>query len=580
MRNINYITWLSLLCCLIVVRTNGQEISQSERDSIFMTALRDELRRNMEGLEDPEAGKPFFISYSLLNGIMTHSEAVMGALTGSSSVDIGDWYLRLMMGSYERNDENFVDPLASPERASLIQLPCPVESDYSSIRKAFWWNTDNVFRSATRNYITKLRALEEFPLDEESAKLPDYSRADAVKIAIPGSITRISKKQTDEIARDLSSVFRNYEGIYRSEASVTAFSSTVYMVNAEGSEVRIPLNLCMVIVMAQVKTQDDEILSDQITFIASLPASLPPADTMKQAAVKLGEYLLQIKRASESQEEYIGPVLLLHQASSDAFLYGLFGGENNLIAVREPLVYNMKKSMVPREKVSFETRMGKRIISRDLTVTAFPRLEQYNGTELLGSLQVDAEGVVPPEEILLVENGMLKNLLCSRIPTPKIDRSNGHNRIGFRAGGFGFEDAPSVISISTSAGYSHTGLEQQLATLGNEKGLESVYMIRPLIVSASYSPLFFYRLDLPSGEKTLVKPLHLTGISINDLNKRIFASKSLFVNNTLFGTFSQGSGGYPEGVPVSMIVPDALLLEEITLQPSAGGMELGFPMLE
>ena len=53
-----------------------------------------------------------------------------------------------------------------------------------------------------------------------------------------------------------------------------------------------------------------------------------------------------------------------------------------------------------------------------------------------------------------------------------------------------------------------------------------------------------------------------------------------YVTNTFFGSFSQAGGSYMNGVPVSMIVPDALLLEEITLQPSAGGMDLGFPMLE
>jgi len=574
------ITGLALLCCLFSFKATGQEISQGERDSIFITAIRDELKRSLAGLEDAEAGKPFFISYSLLNGVMTNSEAVMGSLTKSSSDDAGDWYLRLMMGNYDCNDENFIDPLAGPERSSRIQIACPVEPDYWGIRKAFWWNTDNVFRSAVKNYKNKLRALKEFPLDEETEKISDYTRADPVKISIPGSIVRISKQQTENLAKELSSVFRNAEGIYRSEASVTAFSSTVYMVNTEGSEVRIPFNLCMVNIMAQVKTEEEEILSDHLTFFAPLLASLPPVDTMKQAAVRLGEYLVQLKNAAESREEYNGPVLLFNQASSNAFLSGLFGGENNLIASREPLVYNMKKSMVPREKIAFETKIEKRIISRDLSVTALPRLERYDGVDLMGSLQVDAEGIIPPEEILLVQDGILKNLLCNRVPTPKIAHSNGHHRIGFRMGGFAFQDAPSVISISPAIAYDHARLEQQLISLGREKSFESVYIIRPLILSANYSPLCFYRLDISSGEKTLVRPLQLNSITMNDLNKQIYASDNRYVTNTFFGSFSQAGGSYMNGVPVSMIVPDALLLEDITLEPAAGGMDMGFPMLE
>ena len=167
-----------LLCCLFSFKANGQEISQGERDSIFITALRDELKRSLAGLEDAEAGKPFFISYSLLNGVMTNSEAVMGSLTESSSDDVGDWYLRLMMGSYDAMMKISLIPWPVRTRPSRIQIACPVEPDYWGIRKAFWWNTDNVFRSAVKNYKNKLRALKEFPLDEETEKLPDYTRAE------------------------------------------------------------------------------------------------------------------------------------------------------------------------------------------------------------------------------------------------------------------------------------------------------------------------------------------------------------------------------------------------------------------
>ena len=574
------ISFLLLLCCLYVNKAYGQEMSQVTRDSIFISALRDELKRSLTGLEDTETGKPFFISYSLLNGVLTGSEATLGALTESASLDVGDWYLRLMMGSYERNDENFIDPLAVPNGSNPVDIACPVEPDYWGIRKAFWWNTDKLFRSAAKNYKNKLQAIKEFPLDDETEKLPDYTRAEAVKISLPGSIVAISRKETDNLVKDLSAVFRNMDGIHKSSVSVTAVSSTVYMVNSEGSEVRMPLNLSAVYISVQVKTADEEILGDNLTFLAPLISSLPSVDTMKQAAIRLGQYLIQLKNAAESREEYNGPVLLFNQASANAFLSGLFISENSLIASREPLVYNLKKSMVPREKIAFETKLDKRIISKDLTVIALPHLEQYNGVNLIGNLKVDAEGIVPPEEILLVENGILRNLLSNRVPTPRVPQSNGHSRMGVSMGGFAFQEAPSVIKISTAISYRYADLLQQLTSLANEKGLEYVYIIKPLITTANYSPLCFYRLNIHSGEEKLVKPLHLNNINMNDLNKRLYVSNNIFINNTLFGSFSTFGGSFTDGIPVSMIVPDALLLEDITLQPSGGGMDNGFPMLE
>ncbi|MBN2764414.1 MAG: hypothetical protein JXR41_15075 [Bacteroidales bacterium] len=575
-----YISFILLLCCLHFDFLYTQEIPQAERDSIFITALRDELKRSMEGLEDPEAGKPFFISYSLLNGVLTSSEAVLGALTESSSVDIGDWYLRLMMGSYARNDENFIDPLANPDIPGRIQIACPVEPDYWGIRKAFWWNTDNVFRSAVRNYKNKLGAIKEFPLDAETDNLADYTKADAVKISIQGSVAGLPRQKAENLVKDVSSVFRDVKDIYRSAASLTAMSATVYIINTEGSEIRIPLNLCLVNITVQVKTGDEEILSDNLTYMAPFFSFLPPADTLKKDALRLGEYLLQLKNATKTRTEYNGPVLLFNHASANAFLYGLFDDENKLIAIREPLVYNMKKSMSSSDVLPFEARMDKRIISKNLTVTALPHLQHFNGIHLMGHVPVDAEGIIPPDEIVLVQDGVLKNLLNNRIPTPKMPQSNGHHRIGVRTGGFTFQDAPSVISISATTKFSHAGLIQHLISIGKEKGLESVYIIRPLIVTATYSPLCFYRLDILSGEQTLVKPLQLNQVTMNDLNKRIYVSDSICVTNVLFGSFMRSGGDFLDGIPVSMIVPDALLLEEVALQPSGNGMGYGFPMLD
>jgi hypothetical protein len=245
-------------------------------------------------------------------------------------------------------------------------------------------------------------------------------------------------------------------------------------------------------------------LSDNLSFMAPwyLPASRRFDET---GGSPVGEYLLKEKR-SVSGEEYYGPVLMAHQAISNAFLSGLFGTDNSLIASREPLVYNMKKSMVPREKTAFETRLDKRILSKDLSVTALPVLEEYNGIALMGNVKVDAEGVLPPEEIVLVQNGVLKNLLSDRVPTPKVLQSNGHHRIGVRMGGFTFQTAPSVIKVSTTSPYSHADLKKQLINLAREKGLEYAYILRPLIASANYSPLCYYRLELQTGEEKLVRP--------------------------------------------------------------------------
>ncbi len=554
----------------------GQEITQVMRDSIFISALRDELTRNLSSLEDPETGKPFFISYCMLNGVLTSAQAMMGALTESSASEIGDWYLRLMMGSYERNDENFIDPLSRQQDEYSVQIGCPIEPDYWGIRKAFWWNTDNVFRSAVKNYKNKLQAIKEYPLDPETDKLPDYTRSEPVKIIVPGSIYNVSKQQAESIVKEISGLFRNNSEIEQSVASFTSISSAVYMVNSEGSEVRIPLNLSVLNITLGVRDDEDEMLSENITYLAHSVELLPAIDSIKQAAFQLGKYLLELKNIDKRSEEYNGPVLLMKQAAAYGFLSALFEGDNKLFASREPLVYSMKKNLLQRDKQSVEAKFDKRIVSKDISVTVHPHLEEYDGIMLMGNIIVDAEGVVPPDQITLIENGILKNLLSNRIPTPKISRSNGHCRFGFRLGGFMLDDAPSIVKVSAAVTHSHAGLKQQLINLAEERGLEYAYIIKPLIPSANYSPLCFYQVELTTGREKLVRPFVYNDITLNDLNKKIFLSNQTYVTNILFGSYSQYGSNFSAGFPVSMITPDALLIEDINFSRLSDNIDFDY----
>lgn len=569
-------TWIFFVCTENCIPLKGQESAQAMRDSIFISALRDELTRSINNLVDPEAGKPFFISYCMLNGVLTSAQAMMGALTESSAVDVGDWYLRLMMGSYERNDENFVDPLNQQQNEYNIQIGCPIEPDYWGIRKAFWWNTDNVFRSAVKNYKNKLQAIKEYPLDPETDKLPDYTKSEPVKVWIPGSIYDVSVKQAESIVKELSGLFRNNNEVEQSVASFTAMSSTVYMINSEGSEVRIPLNISVLNITLGVRDDEDEMMHENVTFIAPSVESLPAIDSMKQAALQLGKYLLELKNLDKRPEEYNGPVLLMNQAVAYGFLSALFEGDNKLIASREPLVYSMKKNLLQRDKQSVETKFDRRIVSKDLTVTVHPHLNKYEGTELMGNVIVDAEGVIPPDQITLIENGILKNLLSNRIPTPKVPHSNGHYRFGFRMGGFVLDDAPSIVKISSSVTYDHNMLKQQLIDLAEERGLDYAYIIKPLIPSTSYSPLCYYQVELNSGREKLVRPLIYDDITLIDLNKRIFLSNQTYVTNILSGSYSQYGGNFSAGFPVSVITPDALLLEDISFRQFSNDFELDY----
>ncbi len=551
---------------LPVFQTDGQDFTPDRTDSIFINALKDELHRNINRLEDEESGKPFFISYSLLNGKITESQATMGALTRSASEQISDWYIRLMMGDYDCNDENFRDPLEGLDNSNQIQIVCPIEPDYRGIRRAFWWNTHNVFLSASKVYRRKLQALKQCETDSTFEKLPDYTKTNPVKVFIPDSSGPAEQQQVNKLAKELSAVFRDIDGLKQSHVTVKEFRSTVYMVNSEGSEIRKPLNCCMISIFVQVKNQDNLPIGETLIYLAPVFSLMPSVDKIKLDAWKLADYLIKLNDAEEIKEEYHGPVLLYYQAAANACLSGLFGNNNPLIASRKPLVYNMKSNKISKETSSIENKLNKRIIARDLTVTLLPHLKSYEGVTLIGNVKVDAEGIVPPDRISLVENGILKNLLSNRVPTPGIQESNGHHRTGFTNNGFSFQDAPSIVKVRSEITLDNDRLYRQLSDLAYEKGLEYVYVIKPLIPDVNGSPLCFYYRDIITGKEKLVKPMEIENVTMNDLNKRISVSDRIYIHNTLFTPHLEFENTMSGGVPVSIILPDALLLEDLKIK--------------
>lgn len=129
---------------------------------------------------------------------------------------------------------------------------------------------------------------------------------------------------------------------------------------------------------------------------------------------------------------------------------------------------------------TFEAEMGKRIISNQLTVKSLSGTKTYKGQDLDGYFQIDSEGVAPAKELVLIENGVLKNMLNGRIPTEKNTHSNGHNRFMLND----HFDRPStsiypgVIQFTGKNPVSYTSLKSKLIEAARKAGLEYAYIIK------------------------------------------------------------------------------------------------------
>jgi hypothetical protein len=210
--------------------------------------MNDELSRNVSQLTLDKYKPPFFISYYLFDAQSFYMRASLGAIRYSYEGPSRNSNVRLMVGDYSLNDENFV-PGSQSYQSGINYLQLPLNNDYSSIRRSFWISTDNVYKSALEKYEQKLTALKQQNKEEEE-KLDDYSRITPVNMMLKDVPFTYDKAKWENIIKDLSAMFKTYGQINGSSVNITFAKATAYVVTNEGTRLRIPLTIANISVAA------------------------------------------------------------------------------------------------------------------------------------------------------------------------------------------------------------------------------------------------------------------------------------------------------------------------------------------
>ena len=492
----------------------------------------------------------------------------MGIIISSDNQKDKTWILRVLMGDYNITDEKFENNSNINDNRVKSSFELPLEDDYYGIRRSLWASTNNVFELAADNYRSKIRAFRHNNLSENPVTIPDFSKSPVISLNIQSSQQNMDQNTAEGLVKSLSAVFKNYPEIYRSSVSLTKFRAVIHFINTEGTQTLFPLEISAIMVSAASLAKDEDNIISQVCYYAKSTGGLPDTLKIKRDIHEMIDNILQLKQTDAYNDSYTGPVLISGQAAADLYAQCLFSGKNSLNAYREP-VYNNSQNMSYGGNKAFENKIDKKIISRDITVKTEDQLTEYNGIKLLGNYPVDAEGVVPSKEITLIENGILKNLLNGRTPTPKINESNGHNRITVRGGGISERTGPGILEIKSVNTKPDDQLKKQLIENAKEKGLDYAIMIKSSIPGDLFSSVNFYRVSLTDGKEELIRSAKIKELSLNLLNKILVSSDKQMVWNTVqSGSFNQPSysdGSVVSGLAVSYIFPQSMLLEEMEI---------------
>jgi predicted Zn-dependent protease len=266
----------------------------------------------------------------------------------------------------------------------------------------------------------------------------------------------IRKSELADYARKVSAVFKEFPGMESSDVMINVLAGRDYFINSEGTVVVRPYRLAMLQCRAELKTAHSEPLTESIVHYVELPDDFPTLELMTIAAREMAVKLQEVAKSPALEDEYSGPVLFMGSAVASAMTSTLFSYRETLVASNDIASATDQR---PENNALFDNRMGKSIMDNQFNVTAKPTMRKFGKVALLGSYEVDEEGVVPADELVLVQKGILKNQLNDRSLTRDGQVANGH------AGG------AAVVEVSTTRGTSEAALKQSLIGLAKAEGL-------------------------------------------------------------------------------------------------------------
>ncbi len=563
-------------------------------DNIFMEAMREEVARSMEGLILDRMLPPSYISYHIADAEVLHVKASLGGIIKSQHQPMRNFNNRIMVMKDGVSNEHYVD------RENLFGTRffddnLPLTGTKDDIRRALWLATDQNYKAVLSTYESKLSAMGQQSLSQEELELSDFLPADAVIFTLAKNPMNIDKAAVEQLARNLSAVFVDYGSIQSSEVNIYIYDGQIFFHNSEGTEAQYPFQVVALMATASTQSENGEILQDHFLHFANNLADLPAEEILMNETKGVADNLDLLTRVKPFDEPYTGPVLFEGQAAAEAFARVFFGSVDGLVSVRKPIVGDEQILRFAADRVkenSLEARMNRRIISRDLSIMAYPQLKSFEGISLTGSFRIDAEGLQPSEKLTLVEDGMLKNLLSSRTPTLHVQESNAHARLALSRGSVQRVTAPGVIkmSVDEDAAMSVKELRELLIREAEDEGLEYAYVVRKVVSPAarfggsqgamvvmgmpqqggdSFSKTIqVYRVYVDDGREEPVSLAEIQGINLRSFRRVLGTSSEMQVYNTMHTPPNAQLFSWRfelTGTPVSYILPQAILFEELDI---------------
>jgi TldD protein len=521
-------------------------------EGVLLSTMQAELDRAKTSLAKSDPA-PYFISYEVYDQRTLMVAGTYGTIVTSVNGNHrwADVTMRVGTAAMDNTHNENRD-------SGITSGALPLADDRDAIARTLWELTDREYRRATPAF-AKVMTNNSVEAAEED-KSPDFSQETAqASVEAPPAPVAFNQKEWEEKIRKYSTLFRKYPEIYSSTVTLQVEQTTSYFVSSEGSKVETPGLMARLVIEANTRADDGMDLVRVETFESTKPEGLPSEKELTAKEEKMASDLMALREAPLA-EPFDGPALLSGRASA-VFFHEVLG--HRLEGHRQ---------RGDTEGQTFTKKVDQPVLPAFLSVYDDPTLGTINGVPLSGTYSHDDEGV-PSQRVPLIQGGILKNFLMSRMPITNFSKSNGHGRhqAGFmptgRQGNLIVQSTKTVKDSEMRA-----QLIDEVKKQGKPYGLyfEDVQggftlTTRELPQAFQVLPVIVWRVYPDGRPDQLVRGVDIVGTPLASLNRILLTGDKTEVFNGICGAES-GS------VPVSASAP-AMLFSEMEVQKRSASRE-------
>ncbi len=517
---------------------------------VVLTTMQAELNRAKSDLAKSDPA-PYFMSYTVYDQDQMVIAASYGGILSDSTVRRRSADVTMRVGTPQLDNTHGQSRSSGMTSGSL-----PLNDDADAEARILWELTDRAYKRAAPAYLN-VKTNNAVQAEEED-KSPDFStEAPQVRVVEKLKEPPFDRPVWEAEVRRLSAAFRNYADVYYSTVMLQVSSSNSRMVSSEGTELATPSASVRLVIEAQTRAEDGMDLLRVETFQAPAAGGLPPEKELMGKIDKMAADLAALRSAPVA-EPYDGPALLSGRAAA-VFFHEVLGHR---------LEGHRQKD--EEEGQTFTKKVGQQVLPTFLSVADDPTIKEIEGVKLAGTYSYDNEGV-PAQRVEVIQNGILKNFLMSRMPIKNFDKSNGHGRN--QPGSMPTGRQGNLI-VSSSQTVPEAEMRQKLIEEVKKEGkpyglyfddIQGGFTLtsRSLPQSFTVLPVIVYKVYPDGRPDELVRGVDIVGTPLAALTRIITTGDKQHVFNGVCGAES----GY---VPVSAVAP-AMLFSEMEVQKRAHG---------